>query len=69
MIAVLRTVLYVCCMVIAFMCLIAALTITVAIATNKLPDPQAWMSVVFFAIMGCFAWIGGRTARRDLSNY
>ena len=46
MTAYLRTVLYLCCMVIALMCGIAALTITVAIVTDKLPDPQAWMAVV-----------------------
>jgi hypothetical protein len=56
-----RTVLYVCCMVIALMCLVAAVTITVAIAMNKLPDPQAWMAVLFFILVGGFAWIAGRS--------
>ena len=68
MTAIMRTILYVCCMVIALMCWLAALTIVVAIATNRLPDSQAWTAVVFFAIMGGFAWIGGRTAKRDLSS-
>ena len=63
MIAFLRTVLYQGCLVLALMCGIAALTITVAIITNKLPDPQAWMSVVFFAAVGGAAWIAGRAAR------
>jgi hypothetical protein len=61
--AFLRAVLYQCCMVLALMCGIAALTITVAIVTNKLPDSQAWMSVVFFAAAGGAAWIAGRAAR------
>ena len=60
MIAYLRTVLYVCCMVIAAMCGIAALTIAAAIVTKKLPDPQAWMAVVFFAAAGGAAWTAGR---------
>lgn len=68
MVAVVRTVLYVCCMVIAFLCLIAALTITAAVVTNKLPDPQAWMAVVYFVLVGGFAWTGGRAARRGLSS-
>lgn len=44
------------------MCGIAALTITVAIVTNKLPDPQAWTAVVFFAMVGVVAWVVGRAA-------
>ncbi|SHN84049.1 hypothetical protein [Bradyrhizobium erythrophlei] len=48
----LREVLFLCCMVIASVCGIAALTIVLAIATNKLTDPQAWMAVVFFAAVG-----------------
>jgi hypothetical protein len=59
-----RIVLYRCCMAIAFMCGIAALTITVAIVANKLPDdPQAWMAAVFFVAVGVAAWIAGRAAR------
>ena len=58
-----RAVLYRCCMVIAFMCGIAALTITVAIVANKLPeDPQAWMAAVFFAAVGTAALIAGSAA-------
>ena len=63
-----RTVIYLCCMVIALMCGIAALTIMVAIVTNKLPDPQAWMAVVFFAAAGGAAWTAGRAPRWDWSN-
>ncbi len=49
---------------IAFMCEIAALTILAAIATKKIaPDLDAWMAVVFFAVVGGFAWMVGHTAR------
>jgi hypothetical protein len=57
MITFLRTVLYWCSMAIASMCGIAALTITVAIVTNKLPDPQAWTAVMFFTAVGVVAGI------------
>ena len=61
-----RAVLYRCCLAIAFMCGIAALTITVAIVANKLPeDPQAWMAVVFFGLVGGAAWAAGRVAKWD----
>jgi hypothetical protein len=42
------------------MCGIAVLTIAVAIVTNKLPDSQAWIAVVFFAAVGGAAWTAGR---------
>lgn len=69
MIAYLRTVLYLVCMVVVFMCGIAALTITAAVVTNKLPDPQAWMAVVFFMAAGGAAWTAGRAARWDWSSW
>ena len=50
-------------MAIALMSGIAALTITVAIATNKLPDPQAWMAAVFFTTAGGVALMAGGAAR------
>jgi hypothetical protein len=56
-------ILYWCCLAIALMCGIAAVTITVAIVTNKLPDSQAWMAAVFFAAVGVAALIAGRAAR------
>lgn len=65
MIPFLRTALYWCCMAIALMSGIAALTIAVAIVTNKLPDPHAWTAVVFFAMVGVVAWVVGRAARWD----
>jgi hypothetical protein len=64
MIAGLAKILYGCCLAIAFMCGIAALTIAVAIVTNKLSDPQAWMAVVFFTAVGSAAWIAGRAASK-----
>jgi hypothetical protein len=51
-------------MVIALMCGIAALTITVAIVTNRLPDSHAWMAAVFFTAVGGAAWIAGRAAKQ-----
>jgi FtsH-binding integral membrane protein len=60
--AFLRMVLYRCGMAIALIGGIAALTIVVAIITNKLSDSQAWMAVVFFAAVGGAAWIAGRAA-------
>ncbi len=62
MIAFLREALYVLCIVIAFVSLIAALTITVAIAIGKLSDPEDWMAAVFFAAVGVTAWIAARAA-------
>ena len=59
----LRAVLYRCCMAIALMSGIAALTITVAIATNKLTDPQAWMAAVFFIAAGGAALFAAAAAR------
>ena len=56
-------ILYWCRLAIALMCGIAALTITVAIVTNKLPDSQAWMAAVFFAAVGSAAWIVGCAVR------
>jgi hypothetical protein len=63
MAAFLRKVLYFGCIVTALICGIAALTIAVAIVANRLPDdPQAWMSVVFFAAVSAGAWIARRAA-------
>ena len=65
MIAGLRMVLYQCGLAIALMSAIAALTILVAIVTNKLPDPEAWRAVVFFAAVGVLSWTAGRAARSN----
>jgi hypothetical protein len=61
--AVLREVIYLCCIAIAVVCGIAAVTIAVAIVSGKLPDPQAWMAVVFFVATGVAFLIAGRAAR------
>jgi hypothetical protein len=50
-------------LIIAFLSEIAAITILAALVTNKLQDSEAWMAVVFFAVLGGFAWIVGRAAR------
>jgi hypothetical protein len=55
--------LYRCSVAIAFMCGIAALTILAALVTNKLSDSEAWIAVVFFAVVGGFSWMVGRAAR------
>jgi len=47
----------------AVVCAIAAVTIAVAIVSNQLSDPQAWMAVVFFVMAGAIGWIAGRAAR------
>ena len=63
----LRTIFCVCCAVTAISCGIAAITIIVAIATGRLPgEPDAWMSAVFFIVVGGWAWIGGRAATNGL---
>jgi hypothetical protein len=63
MIPLLRAVVHRCCTAIALMCGIAALTIMVAIATNKLPDPEAWMAAVFFIAAGGAALLAAAAAR------
>ena len=62
-------ILYWCCLAIAFMCGIAALTITAAIVTTNLPYPHARMAVVFFTVAGGTAWTAGRAARWDCSSW
>ena len=63
MMAFLRMVLYRSGMTIAFICGIAALTILAALITNRLSDSEAWIAVVFFAVVGGFSWMVGRAAR------
>lgn len=63
----LRTIVGVCCAVLAISSWIAAITIIVAIATKRLPgEPDAWMSAVFFVAVGGLAWTGGRAAMNSL---
>lgn len=62
-----REVFLIGCMVIAVVSEIAAATIALAIATNKLTDySRDWMAVAFFAAIGFAAWIAGSAAKRDL---
>jgi hypothetical protein len=61
--ALLREAFFICCMVIAVVSEIAAATIAVAIAINKLTDSQDWLAVAFFAAIGCAAWVAGRQDR------
>lgn len=63
MIAVLREMIYLCCMVMTVICAIAAVTIAVAIVLDKLSDPQAWTAAVFFAAIGVASLIAGRAAK------
>ena len=61
-------VLYWCGLAIAFICWIAALTISVAIVTDKLSDSGAWMAVVFFVAVGSSCWLVGRTVKSALAS-
>lgn len=63
MIARLRMTLYQCGLATAFMSGIAALTIFAAIVTNKLPDSEAWMAVVFFAAVSVLSWTAGSAVK------
>jgi hypothetical protein len=61
--AFLREALFLCGMVTAIVCGIAAATIAVAIATNQLTGSQDWMAVAFFAAVSVAAWIAGSAAK------
>jgi hypothetical protein len=58
-----REVFFICCMVLAVVSEIAAATIAVAIAINKLTDSEDWLAVAFFVAIGCAAWVAGRQDR------
>jgi hypothetical protein len=68
MIARFGMVLYRCGLVIAFLCGLAALTILAAILTNKLPDSEAWIAAVSFAVVGGLSWLAGRAAKNALTD-
>jgi hypothetical protein len=51
---------------IAFTCGMAALTILVAIVTNKISDSGDWIAAVFFAAVGCLCWLAGGAAKSIL---
>ncbi len=67
MLARLGRVLYWCSLAIAALCGIAALTILVAIMTNKLSAWDTW-AAVFFAVVGGTAWLAGRAAKYILAG-
>jgi TRAP-type mannitol/chloroaromatic compound transport system permease small subunit len=51
-------------LVIAVMCGIAAIVISVAIVTGKLNDPEAWKTAAFLAAVACLLWFLCRTTWR-----
>jgi hypothetical protein len=68
MIARLGMVLYWCGLAIASLCEIAALTMLAMLIANKLPAPEAWMGVVFLAVVGGLVWLAGRAAKYVLAG-
>jgi hypothetical protein len=55
---------YLVSLAIALMCGLAAVTISAAIVTGKLTDPETWMTAVFLAAVGCLSWLLSRAAWR-----
>jgi hypothetical protein len=53
---------------ISFTCGIAALTILVAMVTNKISDSGDWIAAVFFASVGGLCWLAGRAAKSILAG-
>ena len=68
MIARLGMVLYWSGLAIASLCEIAALTMLVMLIANKLPAQEAWMGVVFLAVVGGLTWLAGRAAKYILAG-
>jgi hypothetical protein len=58
-----RIALYWCSLAITFICGIAAITITAAVESGKLADPEAWITAVLFAVVGVIFWLLCRSAR------
>ena len=52
---------------IAFTCGMAALTILVAMFTNKISESGDWIAAVFFAAVGGLCWLAGRAAKSILA--
>jgi hypothetical protein len=67
MIARLGTVLYWCGLAIAYLCEIAAIVVLAMIVSNHSAS-EAWMAVVFFAIVGGLSWLAGRAAKYILAG-
>jgi hypothetical protein len=53
---------------IAFTCGMAALTILVAMFTNKISESGDWIAAVFFAAVGGLCWLAGRAAKSILAG-
>jgi hypothetical protein len=53
---------------IAFTCWLAALTILVAVVTNKISCSGDWVAAVFFATVGGLFWLAGRAAKSILAG-
>jgi hypothetical protein len=53
---------------ISFTCGMAALTILVAMVTNKISDSGDWIAAVFFAAVGGLCWLAGRAAKSILAG-
>jgi hypothetical protein len=68
MIARLGMVLYWCGLAIASLCEIAAFATLAMLIANKLAAPDAWMGVVFFAVVGGLTWLAGRAAKYVLAG-
>jgi hypothetical protein len=68
MIARLGMVLYWCGLAIASLCEIAALAMLAMLVANKLSASEAWMGVVFFAVVGGLTWLAGRAAKYVLAG-
>jgi hypothetical protein len=67
MIAHLGIVLYWCGLAIAFLCEIAAIIVLMVIAIDP-PASDAWLALVFFAVVGVFSWLAGRAAKHVLAE-
>jgi hypothetical protein len=57
-------VVYLISLAITLMCGLAAVTISAAIVTGKLTDPEAWITAVFLVAVGCLSWFLCRAAWR-----
>ena len=60
-------ILYWCSLAITLTCAIAAVTISAAIVTGKLADPEAWIAAVLFATVAGSFWLLCRAAK-DFSS-
>ena len=68
MIARLGMVFYWCGLAVASLCEIAAFSMLVMLIANKLSASDAWMAVVFFAVLGGLSWLVGRAAKYVLAG-